>query len=187
MKFIYFLFSIPHILCFIIYRNIIPDIKSDLIRFSGQKAQTKDFIIQMRKKEYRNVFYYRLPFILRHILNLILRREQSCLLHTNSIGEGLFIQHGFSSIIVAQKIGKNFGFNQNVTVGWSKKGKPIIGDNVRIYTGAVVAGNIKIGNNVTISANSVVTIDVPDNSFVIGNPCTIYKKKNETFNNNTSI
>lgn len=81
MKAIYFLLSIPHILCFIVYRNIIPHIKTDLIRFSGKKAQTKDFIIQIRKKEYRNVFYYRLPFVLRHILNLILRREESCLLH----------------------------------------------------------------------------------------------------------
>lgn len=187
MKFIYFILSVPHILCFIVYRNIIPDIKTDLQRFSGKSSQLKDFIIQIRKKEYRNVFYYRIPFVLRHILNLILHKEESCLLHTSNIGGGLFIQHGFSSIIVAQKIGKNFGFNQNVTVGWSKQGKPIIGNNVRIYTGAVVAGNIKIGNNVTISANSVVTIDIPDNSFVIGNPCTIYKKKNETVNNNTNL
>ncbi len=55
-------------------------------------------------------------------------------------------------------------------------GKPVIGDNVRIYTGAVVAGAIRIGNNVTISANSLVTTDIPDNSFVKENPCMIYEK-----------
>ncbi|WP_277821206.1 hypothetical protein [Palleniella muris] len=39
----------------------------------------------------------------------------------------------------------------------------MIGDNVRIFTGAVVAGPIHIGNNVTIAANSVVLEDIPDN------------------------
>jgi len=108
-------------------------------------------------------------------LNLFLRRERTCYIHTKNIGGGLRAEHGFSSIIVAERIGKNFCFNQNVTVGWGKKGKPVIGDNVRIYTGAVVAGAINIGNNVTISANSLVTEDIPDNSFVIGNPCVISK------------
>ena len=54
--------------------------------------------------------------------------------------------------------------------------KPVIGDNVRIYTGAVVAGRIRIGNNVTIAANSLVREDVPDNSLVYGNPCVIKRK-----------
>lgn len=66
------------------------------------------------------------------------------------------MQHGFASLIVAESIGRNFCFNQNVTVGFGKGGKPVIGDNVRIYTGAVVAGRIRIGNNVTIAANSLV-------------------------------
>ena len=176
INFIRYIFYFPHVLVFIIYRKSIPEINQDLLRYSEGNT-IRDFIKQLAKKEYRNVFYYRLPFLLRHCLNLLLHSEKSCWLHTSSIGTGLFIQHGFSSIIVAERIGKNFGFNQNVTVGWSKKGKPTIGDNVRIYTGAVVAGKINIGNNVTISANSVVTIDVPDDSFVIGNPCIICKKR----------
>lgn len=171
----YYIISIPHILCFIIFRNLKDEISFDLKRFSGGSS-IGNFFAQIRKKEYRNVFYYRLPFVIRHILNVILPKEKSCFIHTKNIDKGLFVQHGFSSIIVAEKIGYNFGFNQNVTVGWGKNGKPTIGNNVRIYTGAVIAGNIKIGNNVTISANTVVTIDIPDNSFVIGNPCIIYKK-----------
>ena len=83
------------------------------------------------------------------------------------------IVHGFSSIVVAESIGRNFEFYQNVTVGWGKTGKPIIGDNVQIYAGAVVAGKITIGNNVRIAANSFVRCDVPDNSLVYGNPAVI--------------
>jgi serine O-acetyltransferase len=44
---------------------------------------------------------------------------------------------------------------------------PIIGDNVEIYPGAKIIGNISIGNNVKIGANAVVSFDVPDNSTVI--------------------
>ena len=176
MNALFWLISFPHIICFIYYRRIIPEINEDLQSFAGDTS-LKDFVFQLRKREYRNVFYYRLPFTVRHFLNLFLRRERTCYIHTKNIGGGLRVEHGFSSIIVAERIGKNFCFNQNVTVGWGKKGKPIIGDNVRIYTGAVVAGAINIGNNVTISANSLVTVDIPNNSFVKGNPCMIYQKR----------
>lgn len=136
-----------------------------------------DFIISMKSKDYRNVFYYRIPFLWRHLLNVLLKRERTCWIHTaNIIGGGLKVQHGFASLIVAESIGRNFCFNQNVTVGFGKGGKPVIGDNVRIYTGAVVAGRIRIGNNVTIAANSLVREDVPDNSLVYGNPCIIKRK-----------
>ena len=86
---------------------------------------------------------------------------------------GVKIVHGFSSIIVAESIGENFEFYQNVTVGWGKTGEPVIGDNVQIYAGAVVAGKITIGNHVKIAANSFVRCDVPDNSHVYGNPAVI--------------
>lgn len=48
-----------------------------------------------------------------------------------------------------------------------------IGDNVYISSGAVLMGNVKIGNNVIIGANSVVTKSVPDNCIVGGIPAKI--------------
>ena len=57
-----------------------------------------------------------------------------------------------------------------------KKYFPTIGDNVTIYAGACVIGGIKIGNNVVIGANAVVTKDIPDNSVVVGNPAKTIKK-----------
>lgn len=55
---------------------------------------------------------------------------------------------------------------------------PTIGNNVSIYTNAVVAGNITIGDDVKIGAGAVVMQDVPDHSLVFGNPCQIIKNNN---------
>ena len=90
---------------------------------------------------------------------------------------GVVIAHGWSSIVLAESVGRNFKFYQNITVGFSKNGIPTIGDNVTIYSGAVVVGKIRIGNNVRIAANTVVRHDVPDNSLVYGNPAVIYNIK----------
>lgn len=139
----------------------------------GGGKNVKTFISLLGRKEYRNVFYKRLPFIVGQVLNLLLRREGSLYLRTGDIGGGLVVVHGFSTIVVAEKVGKNFEVYQNVTVGWGSDGKPNIGNNVSIYAGAVVAGKIRIGNNVRIAANSFVRQDVPDNSLVYGNPCVI--------------
>ena len=49
----------------------------------------------------------------------------------------------------------------------------IIGNNVNIGGSAVICPGVTIGDNVTIEAGCVVTKSIPDNSYVIGNPCII--------------
>lgn len=127
--------------------------------------------------EYRYLFYYRLPFWIRHLLNIVLRRRDmriSCV-----CGGGVIIEHGWSTIISAKTVGSHFMVHQNCTIGWNHGGSPTIGNNVKIYTGAVVVGPISIGNNVTIGANCVVLTDVPDNTICYGNPCVMRKKSND--------
>ena len=91
-----------------------------------------------------------------------------------SIGESFRIQHPTGIVVGHQVIaGKNLELFQNVTIGSNRKPEngremPIIGDNVTIYTGAVVVGAIKIGDNAVIGANTYVDFDVPDNCFVHG-------------------
>lgn len=87
-------------------------------------------------------------------------------LNLRELGGGAFIQHGSSTWIFAKSIGENLFINQNVTIGQGKGGVPKIGNNVSIRTGAVVVGNICIGDNVVINANAVVNFDVPDNAKV---------------------
>jgi len=98
------------------------------------------------------------------------------------IGEGLFIDHGMSVVIgETTVIGSNVTLFQGVTLGGTgkEKGKrhPTIGNNAVIGTGAKVLGNITIGDNVNIGANSVVIRDVPANSTVVGVPGRIAKKE----------
>ena len=82
-------------------------------------------------------------------------------------GGGIFIQHGYCTVITAQSIGDNFWVNQNVTIAFSGNGIPVIGDNVHIASDANVVGGIHIGNNVTIGAGTTVVRDVPDNTLVV--------------------
>ena len=91
-------------------------------------------------------------------------------------GPGIYVEHGFSTIVADVEIGKNFWLNQNVTIGRTDRGLPIIGDNVRIHAGAIVLGPIVIGDHATIAAGSVVTRSVPDHCVVAGNPARIIRQ-----------
>lgn len=52
----------------------------------------------------------------------------------------------------------------------TKHEKTIIGNNVWVSSGCIILFGVKIGDNAIISAGSVVTKDVPADSFVGGNP-----------------
>ena len=85
----------------------------------------------------------------------------------------MIVQHGFSTIINAKFIGKNFHVYQQVTIGYNGVCSPVIGDNVRCCCGAKIIGGVHVGNNVVIGANAVVCKDVPDNVVVAGVPAKI--------------
>ena len=52
-----------------------------------------------------------------------------------------------------------------------------MGDFVAFGPGAKAFGKIKIGNNVFVAPNAVVTKDIPDNVIVGGIPAKIIKEK----------
>ncbi len=55
--------------------------------------------------------------------------------------------------------------------------KPVyIGNNVWIGGKAVICPGVKIGNNTTIGAGSVVVKDIPDDVVAVGNPCKVIKR-----------
>ena len=136
-----------------------------------------------KNKEFRNLYYYRiskgnlLARLVMRIIKALYKECESLVIDAScNIGAGLFIQHGISTIIMAD-MGENCWVNQQVTIGYKDKtGRPKIGNNVRVAAGAKVLGNINIGDNVTIGANAVVVKNVPYNCVLVGVPAYIIKK-----------
>lgn len=100
-------------------------------------------------------------------------------LFADKIDGGLYIEHGYSTIISAKSIGRNCVINQNVTIGHASSKAPLIGNNCRIHAGAIVIGEITIGDDSIIGAGAVVTKSVPPNCTVVGNPARIVRKEGE--------
>ncbi|GAB3203709.1 serine O-acetyltransferase [Pontibacter aydingkolensis] len=170
-------------------------IKADLYRYnklSGVKGLLRGLMIP----GFRYMFLMRLATshsnrksIKRIFYKLLLRRyvyKYGIQIPVSAkIGEGFYIGH-FGSIVVSENavIGNNCNIAHSVTIGQtrrgSRKGAPVIGNNVWIGTGSVIVGKITIGNNVLIAPLTYLTIDVPDNCMVMGNPAKIIEKENAT-------
>jgi cysteinyl-tRNA synthetase len=98
------------------------------------------------------------------------------------IGTGFVIDHGMGVVIgETAEVGENCLLYQGVTLGGTGKDKgkrhPTLGSNVVVGAGAKVLGAIRIGNNVTIGANSVILKPVPDHAICVGVPGRVTKKK----------
>ena len=87
----------------------------------------------------------------------------------------MFIEH-YSCIAITKGavVGDNITLFQGTTIGKNFGGKnygyPTIGNNVILFAGAKIIGNIKVGNNVIVGANCVVNSNIPDNCVVAGIP-----------------
>lgn len=97
------------------------------------------------------------------------------------IGKRVFIDHGVGVVIGETAIvGDDVLIYQGVTLGGVSlhhgKRHPTIGQGSVIGAGAKVLGNIEIGQNVKIGANSVVVKPVPDFSTAIGIPARVIQK-----------
>lgn len=135
-------------------------------------------ILLWQKKEFRNLVVYRMskyPFR-RRFFSLFYPKLDSLYIEAGEIGGGLFIQHGFSTMIAAKSIGNNCWINQQVTIGYrNNNNPPVLGDWVMVTAGAKVLGDISLGDHVTVGANAVVIHDVPDYCVVGGIPAKILK------------
>lgn len=98
-----------------------------------------------------------------------------------TIGRRVFIDHGFG-VVIGQTtiIEDDVLIYQGVTLGGvsltAGKRHPTIKSGVVIGAGAKILGNITIGVNSKIGANSVVVREVPDNSTAIGIPAHVIQK-----------
>jgi len=85
--------------------------------------------------------------------------------YTVKLGRRVKIEHFGGVILGARSIGNDVTFRQNTSLGIAStadvNAKPTIGNRVDIGAGAVIVGDIMVGDDVSIAANSVVHFDVP--------------------------
>ncbi len=149
----------------------------------GLKQKISDFLHRKESKAY----YWNIRTKAKTSKNPILARyyygKHHRLMERNCAGIALGAEfasipvfpHGVTGIFVSEgaKIGKNCVIFHQVTIGSNTlpgsrgQGSPVLGDNVYIGCGAKIIGGIKVGNNVRIGANCVVTTDIPDNATVV--------------------
>lgn len=157
-------------------------IKQDALRYNKHVIP---LYVYFTRPEFRYVFWlrclssYKTNIFLKYticipIYMLLRHYEWKYGIHINSnipIGLGLMVVHGGSVYVNVSQIGDNFTVYQDVTLGTSIGHEvPEIGNNVRVYAGAKVLGHIKLGDNVIVAANAVVTKSVEEGTVVMGVP-----------------
>lgn len=161
------------------------------VEYHNKKYLIRELVtVSKRSREFLSLFYFRIGREMKkmHLSTLLMnlfpsKKEIIFGISEENVKGGVFIQHGNSTIIHAQKIGYNFSVYQNVTIGDNGKGVPVIGNNVTIYTGAVVVGPIHIGDNAIIGANATIVKDVPANSTIIPSQNRIIRLNGKKLNN----
>lgn len=119
------------------------------------------------------LYKYKLMFFAR-LISQIARFLTGIEIHPGAqIGNRLFIDHGMGVVIGETAIvGDNCNIYHQVTLGGTGKEKikrhPTLKNNVIVGCGSKILGNITIGENVKIGANSVVLKDVENNVTVVG-------------------
>jgi serine O-acetyltransferase len=92
----------------------------------------------------------------------------------HEVGGGLYIAHPAGCTLVAERLGTNVTVIAGVTIGFRVGRRwPRIGDGVFLGAGARVLGDIDIGADAKIGANSVVIDDVPAGATAVGIPAKV--------------
>jgi serine O-acetyltransferase len=135
---------------------------------------------------------YRLHSRLLGVLTYVLHRIVMALtgIHIDGrahIGPGLKFGHGGPIIIGPGRIGRNCDIFQYVTLGGSESTlddshydrpqSPTLGDRVHVGPGAVIAGDVTVGDDVAVGANSLVVRDVPPRGVVVGVPARLVSRR----------
>lgn len=168
------------------------ELAEDIKRFDNHRPTLKDRILHNEVwyiyhyiRHLRYVEYYqdknKLKFLWHFFWYKRLGFKLRMTIYPNTIGPGFRIYHAGDFVHVGPnvKIGRNCTMLPGVVFG-NKTEVPddktvIVGDDCYFGLGVKILGTVKIGNNVTVGANAVVTKDIPDNAIVGGVPAKIIK------------
>ncbi|MDO8653795.1 MAG: hypothetical protein Q7R66_16570 [Undibacterium sp.] len=91
--------------------------------------------------------------------------------HDTELPEIFQFMHPIGSILGQATYGNYLSIHQGCTIGCDEHGAfPVIGDHVVLYAGASVIGRSHIGDNVVVSANTMIlNYDVPPDTMVLSN------------------
>ena len=163
-------------------------IKSDYVRYSGRGTPVKIILTALSGRNHcfsysfwlrlcyrKNIFYYIALFM----CDRYSRKYGLQIPVKTKIGYGLYIGHGVGVIVNRTAIiGNNVNLSQFTTIGSNHDKAAVIGDNVYIGPSVCIIEDIRVGNNVTIGAGSVVTKSIPDNATAAGVPAKILNYDN---------
>jgi len=159
------------------------NLKADFKAAGSHRAHERPWRVLIRREtkailQYRFshwVHTLRIP-VIRHVLlfiALLWQRWNQIILSgvliapDAEIGPGMILHSCYGLSISPTRIGSGCTFNSYVLVGTGVKS---IGNNVYFGAGSKIMGEVTIGDNVLIVANSVVVTDVPDNTTIMGIP-----------------
>jgi serine O-acetyltransferase len=93
------------------------------------------------------------------------------------LGAGIRLPHP-TSIVIGDRvvIGAGTTIYQNVTIGRKTSDDvhyPVIGKGVTLYAGAILIGDISVGDGASVGANAVVLSDIPAGAIAVGIPAKV--------------
>ena len=163
-------------------------INADVVRWAQATSRPGASVLTLLAAypEFRTLFCYRLrragtvAALVGTVAKVVFPGERTLHLACSDIGGGLFIQHGFATVVAARKVGENCWINQQVTIGFDSPGaRPTLGNNVSVHAGAKVLGDITLGDGARIGANAVVLNNVPPGYTAVGIPARLLPPKSQ--------
>jgi serine O-acetyltransferase len=133
----------------------------------------------MKMQKASNLLYKKHIPILPRIIFLTTRLLCGCSIPPSvEIGKNTRFAHNGLGVIVHDKctIGHDTVIQANVVIGGKGGKAPVIGNYCYIGAGAVLLGDINIGDDAIIGANAVVTHSVPQGMIALGVPARCEKK-----------
>jgi len=121
-----------------------------------------------------------LDLLYRWMQRRVVRRHGIQLEYAAEIGRRVVIDHQNGILVQSlSRIGDGCRLRHNVTIGRRRSGDatcPVLGSNVDVGVGAVILGEVHVGDDAVIGANAVVVEDVPSGALAVGIPARIVRR-----------